>query len=91
MKRIQVLRMRSLVIMKNQGFEKRTFAGTIITHTQGNYRDTMTTGGINRQYDITTQALITVNGSQAIDVRFKTGSGTFSIDERSFILVKDSN
>jgi hypothetical protein len=34
------------------------------------------------------QAIVTVNGSQVIDVRYRTNKGTFTVEERSLILIK---
>jgi hypothetical protein len=37
---------------------------------------------------ITTQSVIAVNGAQTIDVRYQTDGGTFTVYERSMILIK---
>ena len=42
----------------------------------------------NKRFTCHTQALVTVNGSQAIEVKYKTASNTFYMLERSMILVK---
>ena len=62
--------------------------GTIIQHTERNFN--YGGGGHTNGYDaaLHTQAVTTVNGSQAIEVQYKTSSGTMNIHERSMILLK---
>jgi hypothetical protein len=45
----------------------------------------------NKRYTVQTQVLVTVNGSEAIEARYYTASGTFNMLERSMILVKVAN
>ncbi|MEO8149675.1 MAG: hypothetical protein ABI723_18700 [Bacteroidia bacterium] len=63
-------------------------AGAIVTYTQRSYGYNTNAGNLTKRFDINTQALITVNGAQAIEARFKTNVGTFNVDERSMILIK---
>lgn len=62
--------------------------GSIVTHSLRHlgHDGGAHTGGFKVTFY--TQAIVTVNGSQAIDVRYKTSSGTFTVDERSMILLK---
>jgi len=62
--------------------------GTIIQHTERNVN--YGGGGPTSGYDVSlyTQAVTTVNGSQVIEVQYKTNAGTMSIHERSMILLK---
>lgn len=61
--------------------------GNVIDHTM---RNMDFNGGALARYDITlhTQDIVTVNGSEAIDVRFYTSEGTITIHERSLIFLK---
>ncbi|MEO8149674.1 MAG: hypothetical protein ABI723_18695 [Bacteroidia bacterium] len=63
-------------------------AGTLITHTQRSYGYNTNVGNLTKRFNISTQALITVNGAQAIEARYKTNVGTFNVDERSMIVIK---
>lgn len=61
--------------------------GNIIDHTT---RNMDFDGGVLTRYDMTlhTQDIISVNGSEIIDVRFYTSEGTITIHERSLIFLK---
>lgn len=61
--------------------------GTIVSHSE---RDIRTGGGqTTGMYSaLHSQVIVTVTGSEAIDVRFLTPGGTFTIRERSLILIK---
>lgn len=63
-------------------------AGTIVQHTEREFDQHATA---NEPVPWQTQAKVTVNGAQAIDVRFLTSSGTVTVHERSLILLKVSN
>lgn len=62
--------------------------GSIVNHSVRQADGDMGNG--QRQYDIPfhSQALLTVNGSQTIEARFSTSTGTFRITERSLILLR---
>jgi hypothetical protein len=57
-------------------------AGTVVTSSERMYR-----GATSTTAHVYTQAKITVNGSQAIEVRYKTSAGTATIGARNLILV----
>lgn len=61
--------------------------GSIVQHSE---RNTVTGGGPTSGMEdaFYTQSVETVNGSQTIDVRYQTSSGTFTIHERSLILIQ---
>lgn len=40
--------------------------------------------------EVTTQSRLTVDGTEEVDVRFRTTGGTFTVNERNFVLVKVS-
>lgn len=62
--------------------------GSSIAHTERDYGFEADASNNDRRFSIHTQALVTVNGSQAIEARYKTNTGTFSIYERSMVLIK---
>lgn len=61
--------------------------GTIIAHSE---REVFDGSGLAAPFSISlhTQSVVSVNGSEAIDVRMKTTAGTFSVYERSFTLLQ---
>ena len=62
-------------------------AGTIVQHSERNVR--ITAGNATESvFTLHTQSVTTANGSQAIDVRYLTSAGTFTMHERSLILVR---
>lgn len=65
--------------------------GSSITHTERDYGFEADANNNDKRFAIHTQALITVNGSEAIEARYKTNTGTFNIYERSMTLLKVSN
>lgn len=65
--------------------------GSAVAHTERDYGFEADANNNDRRFAIHTQALVTVNGSQTIDVRYKTNTGTFSIYERSMVLLKVSD
>lgn len=63
--------------------------GTIIDHTERLHNSATGSNSVRDiAFSIHTQDIITVNGSDVIDVRFKTNSETFTIHQRSMILLK---
>lgn len=62
--------------------------GSAVTHTERDYGYEADSNNNDRRFTIHTQAIITVNGSQAIEARYKTNTGTFNIYERSMTLLK---
>jgi len=64
-------------------------AGSKVTHAERNIGWGGATHANNFEIALHTQAVLIVNGSQAIDVRYHNGgSGTFKINARSMILIK---
>ena len=62
--------------------------GTIVTHSE---RDAFSNGGgqVNGvNVAMHTQAIVTVNGAQTVEAQALTGGGTFTIHEKSLILLK---
>lgn len=55
----------------------------VVAHSE---RDFITAGGANNA--VHTQAIVTVTGVEAVDVRYKTAANTFTMHERSLILEK---
>jgi hypothetical protein len=45
----------------------------------------------SRRFSVNTQAMVTVNGSETIEIRYYTSSNTLNVLERSMILLKVSN
>jgi len=62
--------------------------GSIINHTIRRADGDMNNGQRFSDFPFHTQAVVTLSGSEAIEARFSTSSGTFTIDERSLILLK---
>lgn len=65
--------------------------GSKVSQTENDYGFDSNSGNSGSRFSIYTQALVTLNGSQAIEARYKTNTGTFEIYERSMILVKVSD
>lgn len=64
-------------------------AGSKVVHSERNFAWSGGADTKNFNTSMYTQAVVTVNGSQAIDVRYHNGgSGTFTIYERSMTLLK---
>jgi hypothetical protein len=63
-------------------------AGTIEQHSEREMDFASGGQGDDLHETMHTQAKVTVNGSQAITVQYKTGTGTFYVEERSMILIK---
>ena len=63
-------------------------AGTIIQHSERNLN--FGGGGQTNNFDTSlhTIAVVTVNGADIIDIKYKTSAGTFTIHERSLELIK---
>lgn len=59
-------------------------AGTLVTHTER----LMGAASGTRNGVLHTHTIATVNGSQTIDVRYLASTGTFTVRERSLILIK---
>lgn len=59
--------------------------GVIVQHTE---RDLNFTGAAGFDTALHSQAIVVTAGGEAIDVRFKTDSGNFDVNERSLILIK---
>ena len=61
--------------------------GTIVSHSE---RQLITGGGptSGMEDSMMTQAIVTPNGSQAVDVRYQTSTGTFTMHERSLTLIR---
>ncbi len=62
--------------------------GTIIQHTERNLNYGGGSHASGFDSALHTQAITTVNGSQAIEVKYKRSAGTFAVHERSLILLK---
>lgn len=65
--------------------------GSAQTHSERDYGFEADANNNDRRFSIHTQALITVNGGQAIEARYKTNTGTFNMYERSLTLLKVAN
>lgn len=57
-------------------------AGAQVAHSE------RTVSASNGVFTVDTQAIVTVNGAQTIDARFRTVSGTLTANQRSLIIVK---
>ena len=62
--------------------------GTEQTHSTRNLLYTAGTHVAGARLTMHSQAIVTANGSQAIDVRFKASSGTFNVYARNMYLIK---
>lgn len=64
--------------------------GSKVSTSERNFGFDTNSGNYTNRFGIYIQSLITFNGSETIEVRYKTDSGTFNINERSLILIKVS-
>lgn len=62
--------------------------GSAITHSERDYGYEADASNNDRRFTIHTQSLVTVNGSQNIEARFKTNTGSFTVYERTMTLLK---
>lgn len=62
--------------------------GTIEQHTERDFIFQQINNADSLRRTLHTQAVVTVNGSQAIDIRWLTSTGVFYAEERSLILLK---
>ena len=63
--------------------------GTIVAHTERDHSYPGTTTEVDRS--LHTQAIVTPNGAEAVDVRYQTTDGTYTVHERSLILLRLGN
>ena len=62
--------------------------GTIVADTLRKQGYFSSQANADTKRNIYTQSIVTTNGSEAIDVRYKVSAGTFTIHERNLILVR---
>jgi hypothetical protein len=65
--------------------------GSVQAFTEGDFGFEVNAANDNNRFSIQSDAIVTVNGSQAIEMRYKTNTGTFNVHERSMILLKVSD
>lgn len=64
--------------------------GSVQTYTERDFGFESNTANNTNRISIQSEAIVSVNGSQAIEMRYKTNTGTCNVNERSMILLKIS-